>query len=263
MNTATITSPAIQFNEVEKRFGSGDTEMIALRGVSLSIAQGEFVAVTGSSGSGKSTLLHVGAGIETVSAGQVMVNGQVVHSLNADARAALRRREIGVVFQSINLVSTLSALENVMLPLEVEGVKRSDAQTQAVDALERVGISMGRLKRDDRYPDQFSGGQQQRIAIARAIVGDRTIVLADEPTGALDSLTSDRIMELLAGLVSEQRIALMLVTHEPRFAAWADRIIRMRDGVLMDSPSIAPIVDGAVQLNCFANDAHIDSGSPL
>jgi putative ABC transport system ATP-binding protein len=221
---------ALVLEDIEKRFGTGDAEVIALNGVSLSVAAGEFVAITGASGSGKSSLLHVACGLEPASAGRVWIGEGATHSMSSSERAILRRTKVGVVLQSLNLVTSLTAVENVMLPLQLQGIRQKAAQAQAIDALDRVGIEITRPKRDDRYPDEYSGGQRQRIAIARAIVGERTILMADEPTGALDSVTSDQIMELLCGLVSEKGLALLLVTHDPRFASWADRIVRLRDG---------------------------------
>jgi putative ABC transport system ATP-binding protein len=223
---------ALVLEDIEKRFGTGDTEVIALRGVSLSVAAGEFVAITGASGSGKSSLLHVACGLEPASAGRAWIGEVATHSMNSSERAILRRTRVGVVLQSLNLVTSLTAVENVMLPLQLQGVRQKVAQAQAIEALDRVGIAITRTKRDDRFPDEYSGGQRQRIAIARAIVGERTILMADEPTGALDSVTSDQIMELLCGLVSETGLALLLVTHDPRFASWADRIVRLLDGMI-------------------------------
>jgi putative ABC transport system ATP-binding protein len=167
------------------------------------------------------------------------VRGVDLDDLDATALAAMRRRHVGYVFQRLNLVPTLTAVENVMLPLELDGARRRAARAEAVEALAQVGIADPL----DRYPDDLSGGQQQRVAIARAIVGDRGLLLADEPTGALDSVTADKVIELLASLVSEQGCALVLVTHEPRFASWADRIVRVRDGHLTEETRPSSIGD--------------------
>lgn len=223
-------TPAFELVDVVKRYGAGPTEVRALSHVSLEVERGEFVAVMGPSGSGKSTLLHLGGGLERPSAGRVLVGGVDIDGLDAVGLATLRRRAVGYVFQRLNLVPTLTAVENVMLPLELDGMATREARHEAVDALGRVGLD-GPL---DRYPDDLSGGQQQRVAIARAIVGDRSLLLADEPTGALDSVTADAVIELLASIVTERNAALVLVTHEPRFASWADRIVRVRDGVLTE-----------------------------
>jgi len=222
--------PALDLVSIVKRYGSGSTEVRALTDVDLSVEAGEFVAVMGPSGSGKSTLLHLAGGLERPSAGRVVVEGDDLDDLDAAGLAALRRQRVGYVFQRLNLVPTLTAVENVMLPLELDGTNRKAARREAVDALGRVEIDDPL----DRYPDDLSGGQQQRVAIARAIVGNRGLLLADEPTGALDSVTADKVIELLASLVTERRCALVLVTHEPRFASWADRIVRVRDGHLTE-----------------------------
>jgi putative ABC transport system ATP-binding protein len=231
--------PMLELISVGKRYGSGLTEVRALSGIGLTVGRGEFVAVTGPSGSGKSTLLHLAGGLERPSGGRVVVNGSELESLDAAGLAALRRKTVGYVFQRLNLVPTLNAVENVMLPLELDGVSTKDARDQAHHALGAVGLDGPH----DRFPDELSGGEQQRVAIARAIVGDRPLLLADEPTGALDSVTADRVIELLASLVSERGCALVLVTHEARFASWADRIVRLRDGELTEETRPAKIGD--------------------
>ena len=223
-------TPALELRDVVKRYGSGPTEVRALTEVDLTVAAGEFVAVMGPSGSGKSTLLHLAGGLERPTAGRVLVGGEDLDTMDAAALARLRRRDVGYVFQRLNLVPTLTAVENVMLPLELDGASTRDARRQAEEALRSVGID-GPL---DRYPDDLSGGQQQRVAIARGVVGSRRLLLADEPTGSLDTVTADAVIELLASLVSDRGAALVLVTHEPRFASWADRIVRVRDGELSE-----------------------------
>lgn len=222
--------PALELRDVVKRYGAGPSEVRALTNVNLVVEPGEFVAVMGPSGSGKSTLLHVAGGLERPSAGRVLVAGADLDALDATGLAALRRRQVGLVFQRLNLVPTLTAVENVMLPLELDGVPTREARRRAMDALALVAVD----RPMDRFPDDLSGGQQQRVAIARAIVGERALLLADEPTGALDSVTADLVVELLASLVAERGCALVLVTHEPRFASWADRIVRVRDGLLVE-----------------------------
>ena len=176
-----MTEPVLEFVDVVKTFGAGSTEVKAIGGVSLSVAPGEFVALMGPSGCGKSTMLHLAGGLEEPSAGRVRVGGRELGDLDLRERAALRRRDVGFVFQRLNLVASLTALENVMLPLELEGATSREAKRQASEALSAVGLS----EQLDRFPDDFSGGQQQRIAIARAIVGKRSLVLADEPTGGV------------------------------------------------------------------------------
>jgi len=237
--TTPVPPPALELADVVKRYGSGTTEVRALTDVSLTVERDEFVAVMGPSASGKSTLLHLAGGLERPSAGRVLVGGSDLDDLDLAGLAALRRQQVGFVFQSLNLVPTLTAVENVTLPLELDGVGRKAARNEALDALGRVGVD-GPL---DRYPDDLSGGQQQRVAIARAIVGERSLLLTDEPTGALDSITADAVIELLASLVTERGCALVLVTHEPRFASWADRIVRVRDGRLTEETRPSTIGD--------------------
>jgi putative ABC transport system ATP-binding protein len=238
-------APALELVDVVKRFGSGATEVRALTDISLTVAPGEVVAVMGPSGCGKSTLLHLAGGLEDPTAGQVRVGGLDVSQMAPAQRAALRRTDVGYVFQRLNLVVTLTALENVMLPLELEGVRTREAREEARDALAAVGLT----EHLDRFPDDFSGGQQQRIAVARALAGRRRLVLADEPTGALDTLTGDQVVELLAGLPARDGAAVLLVTHEPRYASWADRVVFLRDGRIVDQSAVA--------------DPHFAAGEPL
>lgn len=223
-------APAVEFRDVVKRYGMGPTEVLALRGVTLSVAPGEFVAVMGPSGCGKSTLLHLAGALEAPSAGRVFLAGHDLEAMTLSEQAEVRRTQLGYVFQKLNLIPALTALENVMLPLELDSVPTGTAREAARDALGTVGLS----EQLDRYPDEFSGGQQQRIAIARAVVGDRRVLLADEPTGALDTINSDQVIELLAGLRDDRGTAIVMVTHEPRFASWADRVVFMRDGAIVD-----------------------------
>lgn len=227
--------PALELVDVVKAYGQGATEIYALRDVSLSVARAEIVAVMGPSGCGKSTLLHLAGALEPPSAGRVRVDGRELGDLSRAEQAALRRRDVGYVFQRLNLVASLTAVENVMLPLELDGVGHRAARAAAVDALHAVGL------RDqlERFPDAFSGGQQQRIAIARALVGERRLLLADEPTGSLDTLSSDQIIEMVADLPARFGTAVVLVTHEPRFASYADRVVFLRDGRLVDQ-TVAP-----------------------
>jgi putative ABC transport system ATP-binding protein len=193
------------------------------------------VAVMGPSGCGKSTLLHLAGALEDPSAGRVLVDGRDLSTLDARGRSTLRRRDVGYVFQRLNLVASLTAIENVMLPLELDGVGIREARKRAVEALERVGLD----HRVDRYPDDYSGGQQQRIAIARSIVGRRRLLLADEPTGALDSVNSEEVIELIAELPARDGTAVVLVTHEPHLASWADRVVFLRDGRIVDETAPA------------------------
>jgi putative ABC transport system ATP-binding protein len=223
-----MTDPVLELIDVTRIHGRGVTAVHALRGVSLTVAAGELVAVMGPSGSGKSPLLNVAGGLDTVTTGAVLVEGHDLAALSKAELAAVRRRSAGYVFQDLNLIPTLTAVENVALPLELDGRRRT--RTMARQALADVGVE----ELADRYPDEMSGGQQQRVAIARALVGERRLVLADEPTGALDSETGEAVLTLLRRRV-DQGCAGVLVTHESRHAAWADRVVYLRDGAIVDS----------------------------
>ncbi len=234
--------PVCELRMVTKTFVDGDTTVIALDAVDLTIGRGEFVAVMGPSGSGKSTVLNLAGGLDRATAGQVLLHGHDLARVSAGRLAELRRRHVGYVFQKLNLLPTLSALENVMLPLELDGATPAAARRTATEALEAVGLA----DRSGHFPDQLSGGQQQRVAIARSLVGDRDLVLADEPTGALDTVSGDAVIELLARQC-ERGCAVLLVTHEPRFASLADRVVVLRDGrivpprtrIVLDDPQRA------------------------
>jgi putative ABC transport system ATP-binding protein len=230
----------LELDDVVKSYGSGMTEVRALRGVTLAVEEGEFVAIMGPSGCGKSTLLHLSGALETPSAGSIRVAGRELAGMGASDRSHLRRHDVGFVFQRLNLIPALTAIENVMLPLELAGEPARPSRQLAIDALESMGLS----EQLDRYPDDFSGGQQQRIAIARAVVGERRLLLADEPTGSLDTASGDEVIELIAGLPARHGTAVVLVTHEPRFASWADRVIFLRDGRVVDE---TPATAGAAQ----------------
>jgi putative ABC transport system ATP-binding protein len=220
----------LELRDVHRVHGHGATAVHALRGVTLSVEEGELVAVMGPSGSGKSTLLNLAGGLDRPTRGEVVVEGTVLGTCSRRALAALRRRRIGYVFQDLNLISSLMASENVALPLELDGVRVRQARRQALAALSDV--DMGGY--GPRFPDELSGGQQQRVAIARALVGGRRLVLADEPTGALDSHTGEAVLRLLRSKV-DAGAAGVLVTHEARHAAWADRVVFLRDGVIVDT----------------------------
>jgi putative ABC transport system ATP-binding protein len=220
----------LELREVFRIHGKGEHAVHALRGVTLSVAPGEFVAVMGPSGSGKSTLLNLAGGLDAPTSGQIVVEGSVLGTLNRKQLAAVRRRRVGYVFQDLNLLPSLTAAENVALPLELDGMSLRKTRSLAMTALDEVGLA--ELAR--RFPDEMSGGQQQRVAIARALVGDRRLVLADEPTGALDSQTGEAVLKLLRARV-DAGCAGVLVTHEARHAAWADRVIFLRDGEIVDT----------------------------
>jgi putative ABC transport system ATP-binding protein len=220
-----VTKSLLEFRSVERRFKDGDDIVFALRDASFSIDLGEFVAVMGPSGSGKSTLLNLAGGLDVPTAGHVLVNGRDLSAMNVGELADVRRQTVGYVFQKLNLLPTLTVVENVMMPMELDGASARVARAAARSALGEVGIA----ELADRYPDDVSGGQQQRVAIARAIVGERALILADEPTGALDTVTGEAVLDLLAKQVAGGR-TVVLVTHEPRFASFADRILHVRDG---------------------------------
>jgi len=221
----------LRLHEATRVHGQGTAVPVhALNGVSLEVRVGELVAVMGPSGSGKSTLLHLAGGLDTPTSGDVVVDGVSIAGLSVKARAALRRRSVGYVFQDLNLVPALTALENVMLPRELDGVSTRQARPEARAALREVGVE----DLADRFPEEMSGGQQQRVAIARALVGPRRLVLADEPTGALDSLTGEAIMRVLRARVDDGAAGL-LVTHDAQHAAWADRVVFLRDGKMVES----------------------------
>ncbi|RZD56692.1 macrolide ABC transporter ATP-binding protein [Streptomyces albidoflavus] len=226
---AAAQAPTLELREVSRTHGPGLARVHALRGVSLSVYPGEFVAVMGPSGSGKSTLLTLAGGLDTASSGQVFIEGQDIAGLSRKRMAALRRRRVGYVFQDYNLIPALTAAENVALPRELDGVSVRRARKEALDALADMKLT----EVAGRFPDEMSGGQQQRVAIARALVGERRLVLADEPTGALDSETGESVLALLRARC-DQGAAGVMVTHEPRHAAWADRVVFVRDGSIVD-----------------------------
>jgi putative ABC transport system ATP-binding protein len=219
----------LELDTVTRVHGEGPTEVTALRAVSFAAYAGELVAVMGPSGSGKSTLLTLSGGLDTPTSGAVRVEGVDLATLGQKGRAAIRRTSVGYVFQDFNLIPALTAVENVALPRELDGAGARSARRAALAALEEVGIA----DLAHRFPDEMSGGQQQRVAIARAIVGGRRLVLADEPTGALDSETGEEILRLLRARC-DAGAAGVLVTHEARHAAWADRVVFLRDGVVVD-----------------------------
>lgn len=221
--------PILLAEQLEKTFGGGSAAGVtAVRGVDLAVDQGDFVAITGASGSGKSTLLHMLGGITRPSAGRVLLEGVDLAMLDDDALAEIRRRRIGFVFQRYNLLPELSLAENVALPLVLDGVSEARCRDAAHQALEAVGMA----HRADHRPDALSGGEQQRGAVARALVTDPAILLADEPTGALDSVNSANVLELLQRLVRDRHQTVILVTHDPGIAAAAGRIVRMKDGLI-------------------------------
>jgi putative ABC transport system ATP-binding protein len=216
-------------DDVSKVYGEGENEVHALRHVDLAVAAGELVAVMGPSGSGKSTLLTIAGSLEQPTSGEVLVDGDPLSSMSPNDRARLRRRLIGYVFQDFNLLPGLSAVENVTLPLELDGMPSRAAHQVGVAALEELGLS----DRAARFPDELSGGERQRVAIARAVVGDRRLLLADEPSGALDSANGEAVMRLIR-TACQRGVAGVVVTHDAQLASWADRVVFLRDGRVVD-----------------------------
>ena len=232
----------LELRDVSRVHGSGDTSVHALMHVSMRVQEGELVAVMGPSGSGKSTLLNLAGGLDAPTEGAVLVEGTDLAGLSRHALAAIRRRSAGYVFQDLNLIPALTAAENAALPRELDGIKAKTARREAIQALEEVGME----ELADRFPDELSGGQQQRVAIARALVGPRRLVLADEPTGALDSTTGEMVLRLLRARCDAGASA-VLVTHEARHAAWADRVVFLRDGTLVDDTGAARPVESLLR----------------
>jgi putative ABC transport system ATP-binding protein len=228
---------ALELRAVSKVYGQGSTEVHALRQVDLSVEAGVLVAVMGPSGSGKSTLLTIAGSLEQPTSGEVLVAGQALAAMSRNERARLRRRAIGYVFQDFNLLAGLTAVENVALPLELDGTSAKAARVAGLQALDELGLS----DRASRFPDELSGGERQRVAIARAVVGDRHLLLADEPSGALDSINAEAVMRLVH-TACRRGVAGVVVTHDAQLASWADRVVFLRDGRVVDqtAPAAGP-----------------------
>ncbi|HEX6338494.1 MAG TPA: ABC transporter ATP-binding protein [Jiangellaceae bacterium] len=222
-------TPMLEMHQVSKIHGSGPIEVHALKNVNLTVDRGELVAVMGPSGSGKSTLLTIAGSLEDATEGEVLIDGAAVSAMSRDQRARMRRRSIGYVFQDFNLVAGLTATENVSLPLELDGVATGTARAAGLEALRTLGLA----DRATAFPDDLSGGEQQRVAVARAIVGHRRLLLADEPSGALDSANGETVMRLLRD-ACKRGMAGVVVTHDSQLAAWADRVLFLRDGRMVD-----------------------------
>ncbi|MFV8183326.1 ABC transporter ATP-binding protein [Streptomyces sp. AF1B] len=229
-----MTAALLELCSVSKTYGAGPACVRALHGVDLQVCAGELVAVMGPSGSGKSTLLTIAGSLEEPTEGQVFFEGTPLSGLSPNARARLRRRHIGYVFQDFNLLAGLTAVENISMPLELDGVRARQARAEGLRALEELGMA----DRASAFPDELSGGMRQRVAIARALVGERRLLLADEPTGALDTDTSEGVMRLIRS-ACRQGAGAVLVTHEAQLASWADRVVFVRDGRIVDT-SAAP-----------------------
>jgi len=213
-----------------KTYGSGDAAVVALDHVNVNVQAGEFIAIMGPSGCGKSTLLHLLGGLDRPSEGRVVFDGAPIAEMSDDALTELRRRKMGFVFQFYNLIPVLNAVENAALPVTLDGAKPAEARAKAIEWLTRFGLGDRLTSR----PDQLSGGQQQRVAVARALVAEPALILADEPTGNLDTHASDEIASLLRSVSKDYGRTVIMVTHDPRIAAYADRIIFLKDGKIID-----------------------------
>ncbi len=219
----------LKLHQVAKSYGDGAAVVHALRGIDLGVDAGELVAVMGPSGSGKSTLLTIAGSLEQPTSGEVVIGGAALSAMSRNERAQLRRRSVGFVFQDFNLLAGLTAVENVTLPLELDGVAARAARTAGMAALEELGLG----DRAGRFPDELSGGERQRVAIARAVVGKRQLLLADEPSGALDSANGEAVMRLIRA-ACQRGVAGVVVTHDAQLASWADRVVFLRDGRVVD-----------------------------
>jgi putative ABC transport system ATP-binding protein len=233
MQTSTDNPPAVHVSQLEKTYPSGDSELTVLQGVDFSLEAGKSLAIVGPSGSGKTTLLGLCAGLDTPSAGSVQLLGTRLEALDEDGRAAFRGKNVGFVFQNFQLIPTLTALENVAVPLELRGISGSDERARAL--LEKVGLA----KRLNHYPIQLSGGEQQRVALARAFINQPAILFADEPTGNLDGSNGSHIIDLLFDLNAQQQTTLVLVTHDLGLAAKCDQRLSLQNGRIVPNATVA------------------------
>lgn len=229
------SGPLLEATSLQKTYTRGEARVDALKGVSLQVRAGEFVSIMGPSGSGKSTLMHIIGGLDRASSGSVKLGGQAIERFSDDELSAFRRRRLGFIFQFFNLLPTLSAVENVALPLLLDGRTLASVTPKAKELLERLGLGA----RMGHRPDQLSGGEMQRVAIARALVADPILILADEPTGNLDSKTGTGVLELLAQAAKERGNTILMVTHDRRAASFGTRLVTLRDG-LIESDAEAP-----------------------
>ena len=238
---AVMMETVLQANDLVKEYATGRHTVRALDGVSLTLNKGEFIAIMGPSGSGKSTLLHLLGGLDRPTQGRIHLAGKEISHLSDTGATLIRRRNVGFVFQFFNLIPTLSAEENILLPVLIDGKKAKAFQGRLDRILQRVGLQDRRQHR----PDQLSGGEQQRVALARALITEPAIILADEPTGNLDTRTSGTIMGLLQAAAREFQQAIVMVTHDPRSASFADRVIFLRDGKVVEEKVFIPESDSA------------------
>ena len=232
----------LELRHISKSYGDGETAVRALEEIDLSVDEGTLVAVMGPSGSGKSTLLTIAGSLEEPTSGEVTVDGASLRAISRNDKARLRRRTIGYVFQDFNLLPGLTAAENVALPLELDGVPGRKARQAGLAALERLGLA----ERANHYPDELSGGERQRVAIARSVVGQRKLLLADEPSGALDSTNGEAVMRMILAACA-RGVAAVVVTHDAHLASWADRVIFLRDGRAVDQTVPPPSPESLVR----------------
>jgi putative ABC transport system ATP-binding protein len=232
----------LELRRVSKSYGEGAAEVQAIREVNLAVECGTLVAVMGPSGSGKSTLLTIAGSLEEPTSGEVAIGGASLQAMSRNDKARLRRRTIGYVFQEFNLLAGLTALENVALPLELDGLAGKKAQAAGMAVLEQLGLA----DRATHYPDELSGGERQRVSIARAVVGERRLLLADEPSGALDSTNGEAVMRMILA-ACKQGVAAVVVTHDAQLASWADRVVFLRDGRVVDQTVPPPSPEALVE----------------
>ncbi len=232
----------LELRQVSKSYGEGAAEVQAIQDVDLAVDCGTLVAVMGPSGSGKSTLLTIAGSLEEPTSGEVVIGGASLRAMSRNDKARLRRRTIGYVFQEFNLLAGLTAVENVALPLELDGLPGKKAHVAGMAALEELGLA----DRATHYPDELSGGERQRVSIARAVVGERRLLLADEPSGALDSTNGEAVMRMILG-ACKQGVAAVVVTHDAQLASWADRVIFIRDGHVIDQTVPPPTPEALLE----------------
>jgi putative ABC transport system ATP-binding protein len=232
----------LELRGVSKSYGEGAAEVQAIQNVDLSVDCGSLVAVMGPSGSGKSTLLTIAGSLEEPTSGEVIIDGASLQEMSRNDKARLRRRTIGYVFQEFNLLAGLTAVENVVLPLELDGLAGKKAHAAGMAALEELGLA----DRATHYPDELSGGERQRVSIARAVVGERRLLLADEPSGALDSTNGEAVMRMILR-ACKQGVAAVVVTHDAQLASWADRVIFIRDGRVVDQTIPPPTPEALLE----------------
>ena len=232
----------LELHQVSKTYGTGPNEVHAIADVDLVVDRGSLIAIMGPSGSGKSTLLTISGSLEEPTSGEVLIDGDSLQEMSRNGKARLRRRTIGYVFQEFNLLAGLTALENVSLPLELDGVSARRARLAGIAVLEDLGLANG----EARYPDELSGGERQRVAIARAVIGGRHLLLADEPSGALDQANGEAVMRMLLA-ACKKGVAAVVVTHDAQLASWADRVVFLRDGRVVDQTVPPPSAESLLQ----------------